>query len=146
MDFVLVDDSVVTAYTERVSRIARGAGKLQEKMNNVFNKVLGDDYEKFDRSTTAQTVDYSEPVSDVGYDNHSIEENHSIDDFDLSNKEVPSHYDEVGQSVDTNFNEASHQSFEEPMQESSQDLEGDLDIDLDAMLEGISFDEDELQL
>lgn len=127
MEFVLIDNNIITAHTERVSRLSKGVHNLQEKMSRIMGYSANEQQETVQEEMTFQsepayteTPVYNEPVVDdmggVDYTESAVED--------------------------------SVQSFEPDHSNDAFDLDGDLDLelDLDKMIADMRFDDDELGL
>lgn len=163
MEFVLVDDSVINAYTDRVSRIVEGVGQLQGKMATISEKMfrpempnqepMQTNYQEPVQDVYQEPVQdvYQEPVQDVQDVQDVYQEPMQVNDNTMESS--PNHIqdDVMDSAMDDIMNEAMDDidmgdidlgNEYEPTQPTAQSSDDDFDIDLDAVLNGISFDTD----
>ena len=135
MEFVLVDDSVVTAFAERSSRMLDNVHRLQDKMSGIFNGTPVE----FERDTNQNTVVQSESIGYTEQNENqvmdseiSLEVDQMMNDIDFGSQE---NYSQTEQSI----------HVENDISNDFDDFDN-FDLDLDAMLDGISLDGNELEL
>lgn len=130
MDFVLIDNDIVTAHTERVARLSQGVKNLQDKMSQMFGYQVQD--EAVATETVTEDVTYTEPVVESPVQTDNIVEE------PVAQSETVVEDDHTIDMVD----------YDDQLTDEGIDLDGDidLDLDLDQMIADMRLDDDELGL